>query len=231
VFVFVVGPIAIATAVHPSQASIKTLWDLAMSAVFTVGVVTVVFAILERYPVNAKPFEKWDPRKLPRVPKLPPEERSTPRATAIAEMAASLIFGTLFVAWFRTTFDVGGLRITLTPIWQSMYWPFLAVILSGGVRGWMGLVWPERLRRRFWMRVGINAVTVILAGILLHAGSWVNLAAPSLSALDIRDAAKWTNFGVKIFLIVTVVIAAGDAIPEGLKIFRKRSQWHYSTAT
>ena len=231
VFVFVVGPIAIATALHPSQTLIKTLWDLAMSAVFTLGVVTLVFAIMERHPVDVKAFEKWDPRKLPRAPKSVPESRSTPRATAIAELAASLIFSTLYVSWFRTTFDIGGLHITLTPIWRSMYWPFLAMILIGGVKGYLSLVWPERIRLRFGIRVAINAVTVILVGVLLNAGTWVNLTASGFPVADIAEAVKWTNFGVKIFLVFTAVIALGDAIPEGMRIFRKKTSWNYSIAT
>jgi len=231
VFAFIVGPIAVATALHPSQTLVKTLWDLAMSAVFTLGVVTLVFAIMERYPVDAKPFEKWDPRKLPRAPKSPPEPRPTPRATAIAELAGALIFSTLYVAWFRTTFAVGGLHITLTPIWRSMYWPFLAVILIGGVKGYLSLVWPERIRLRFGIRVAVNAITVILAVVLLNAGTWVDLAAPGTPIADIAEAAKWTNFGFKIFLCFMAVVAIGDAIPEGMRIFGKKPSWNYSIAT
>lgn len=231
VFVFVIGPIAIATSIHPSQASIKTLWDLAMSAVFTIGVVTLVFAIIERYPVDAKPFEKWDPRRLPRIPKTVPGSRPTPRATAIAELAASLIISSLFVAWFRTTFDFGDVRITLMPIWRSLYWPFLLLMLSGVPKGWVSLVWPERTRLRFGIRVVINAITLILALVLLNAGPWVSLTAPGLSAGNIAEAAKWTNFGIKIGLIIAAVIAAADAIPEGLRIFRKKTSWNYSIAT
>ena len=231
VFVFVVGPIAVATAVHPSQTLIKTLWDLAMSSVFTIGVVTLVFAIMERHPVNAKVFEKWDPRKLPRVPKSPPASRPTPRASAIAEMAVSLICTTLFVAWFRTAFDLGEVHVTLAPIWRSLYWPFLAFTLSGAIRGWVSLVWPDRLRLRFAIRVAINAGTVILAAILLNAGTWVELSAPTLPAAGMAEAVKWTNWGIKLFLVMTMAVAAGDAIPEGLRLFRKKATWNYSTAT
>jgi hypothetical protein len=231
VFLFVVAPIAIATVAHPTQALIKTLWDLAMSSVFTVGVVTVVFAIMERNPVKFKAFENWDPRRLPRIPKSTTESRGTPRATAIFELAASLIAATLFVAWFRTTFDLGGIRITLAPIWRSLYWPSLLVILSGIPKGWVGLMWPERMRLRFAIRVAINAITVILTAILLNSGTWVDITGPGFPAADMAEVAKWTNFGIKISIIITAVIAAVDAIPEGLRIFRKKTSWNYSIAT
>jgi hypothetical protein len=231
VFVFIVGPIAVATAAQPGPAVVRTLWDLAMSAVFSVGVITVVFAIIERYPVNVRPFEKWDPRRLPRVPKSPPESRSTPRATAIAELAAGLVGATLYVAWFRTAFDVGDVHIVLTPIWRTLYWPFLGGILGGVPKGWVGLMWPERTRLRFGIRVAFNAITVILAATLLNAGSWVDITASGVSATGIAEAVKWTNIGVEIFLVFIAVMAVGDAIPEGIRLFRKKTPWNYSIAT
>jgi hypothetical protein len=231
VFALIVGPIAVATAAQPGYAVVQSMWDLAMAVVFAIGVVTLVFAIMERYPVDTRPFEKWDPRNLPRVPKTPSDSRPTPRATAIAELAASLVFGSLFVAWFRTSFDFGGVHITLAPVWRSLYWPFLLVILGGVPKGWVGLVWPERTRLHLGIRVAINAVTVIVAGILLNAGTWVDITAPGYQSADIVAAVRWTNLGIKIFLVMTAVIAAGDAIPEARRVFRKRTSWNYSTAT
>jgi purine-cytosine permease-like protein len=77
----------------------------------------------------------------------------------------------------------------------------------------------------------LNAITVILAAILLNTGVWVDIAATGVSAAGIADAVRWTNFGVKIFLVLTVVMAIGDAIPEGLRLFRKKTSWNYSIAT
>lgn len=230
VFALIVGPLAVASSAQAGHAVVQSMWDLAMAVVFAIGVVTLVFAILERYPVETKPFEKWDPRKLPRAPKTPPDTRPTPRATAIAELAASLVFGSLFVAWFRTSFHFGGVEITLAPIWRSLYWPFLLVILGGIPKGWVGLMWPERTGIHLGIRAAINAVTVIVAAVLLNAGTWVDVTAPGLAAPDIAEAVKWTNLGVKIFLIATVVIAVGDVIPEARRVFRKRTSWKYSTA-
>ena len=231
VFVFVVGPIAIATAAHPSKTLIKTLWDLAMSQVFTVGVVTVVFAIMERYPVDARPFKKWDPRRLPRVPKTVPNSRPTPRATAVAEIAAGLVFGSLLVAWFRTTFDFGGVHVTLAPIWRSLYWPFLLVVLSGVPKGWVSLMWPARTRLRFGIRAAIDTATLIVVAVLLNAGAWVDITASGFPAAGIAEAVKWTNLGIKITLVMMAVITVADAIPEALRIFRKKTSWNYSIAT
>jgi hypothetical protein len=223
VFALVVAPIAVVTASRPSAELVKTLWDLAMSAVFTVGVITVVFAMIERYPVEYKSCEKWDPRRLPRVPKTEPDARPTPRATAIAELAAGLIVSWLFVTWFRTTFDFPGLRITLAPIWRSLYWPALLVLLGGVPLGWVSLIWPARTRLRSSIRLAVHGLTLALVLILLRARIWVEITAPQFPAVDIAQAVKWTNFGIGITLLVMAIITVGEAIRDARRMFKNKA--------
>ena len=48
IFILVVGPATILSSRNPSLALIETAWTLTMAAVFAFGVITLVFAILER---------------------------------------------------------------------------------------------------------------------------------------------------------------------------------------
>jgi hypothetical protein len=223
VFVLIVGPIAVVAAAHPSAELVKTLWDLAMSAVFTLGVVTLVFAVVERHPAGCKEFEKWEPRRLPRVPKVEPDPRPTPRVTAIAELAAGLVVSWLFVTWFRTTFDFPGVRVTLTPVWRNLYWPFLLVLLGGVPVGWVSLIWPSRTRLRSSIRLTIHGLSLVVVSILLRAQTWVEIAAPQLPAAGIEEAVKWTNFGIGITLCITAIITVAEAIREARRILKKRA--------
>jgi hypothetical protein len=223
VFVLIVGPIAVVTAAHPSKELIKTLWDLAMSAVFTVGVVTVVFAIMERRPAEySKSFVKWDPRRLPRVPKTNPDGRPTPRATAIAELAAGFVVSGLFVSWYRTTFDFPGVRITLAPVWRSLYWPMLLVLLIGALVGWVSLMWPERTRLRSSIRLAVHGLSLAIVFVLIRDRAWVEIVAPQFPAASIQDAVKWTNFGIGLTLLITALITAGDSFLEIRRIARRK---------
>jgi hypothetical protein len=223
VFALIVAPLAVVTATHPSKELVKTLWDLAMSAVFTLGVVTAVFAVIERYPVEYKAWEKWDPRQLPRIPKVEPDGRPTPRVTAIAELAAGLIVSWLFVTWFRTTFDLGGVRITLAPIWRAIYWPSLLVLLAGVPLGWVSLIWPARTRLRSGIRLTIHGMTLVIVGVLLRVTTWVEIAAPQFPTVGIEQAAKWANFGIWIALVVMAIITIADAFQDARRIFRRKT--------
>ena len=88
IFILVVGPATILSSRNPSLALIETAWTLTMAAVFAFGVITLVFAILERYPHEAT--LEFIPRRLPRVPPSTASAAATPAARAAPAAAADL---------------------------------------------------------------------------------------------------------------------------------------------
>ncbi|MGA2181416.1 MAG: hypothetical protein ABSH47_00170 [Bryobacteraceae bacterium] len=222
VFVLIVGPITIATGNNPAVASIQTLWNLAMAAVFALGVITVVFAILERSPRND--LLKWDPRKLASLPATKPAPDPgppIPRATAIAELVFGVIFAgvCLQYAWVRAGFNLGVVHVTLAPVWNILYWPILLSCVSGIPLGWTGLVWPSRIRLRAVIRLAIDAVTLIGIGLLAKAGPLLTLSSSQLTAPGLADATKWTNTGIHIGLIVTSIGTFVDIVQQVLRFY------------
>ena len=65
-----------------------------LTAFISVGVVTIVFAVLERVQANTRFMEGWDPHKLPPVR----DPNRIPRSSSILE----LVVGVVFMAWFMT---------------------------------------------------------------------------------------------------------------------------------
>jgi hypothetical protein len=225
VFVLIVGPVVIATAANPTLASIQTIWNLAMAEVFTLGVVTLVFAILERRPLRE--LETWDPRKLPYVPKTKPTVdagKPIPRATAIAE----LIFGIictgvcLQAAWYLGGFNLDVVHIALAPVWIVVYWPTLLTCLAGIPLGWTGLMWPSRIRLRSIIRLAIDALTLGIIGVLANAGTWWTLTSSKISPVGLGDAAIWANLGMKIALAFAAIVTFTDVVQEVLRFFGAR---------
>ena len=106
------------TSAHPEQVLLQ-FWAQAFSTGFTtVGIVTVVFAVLERCHVKIKGLDDWDPRKLPRVP-------ASQETSARWDHLAGFIFGMLaavcwaYLMWQRAEFSFsGGPRIILGPVWK-----------------------------------------------------------------------------------------------------------------
>jgi len=226
VFVLIVGPIVIATAENPTIGAIQTVWNLAMGDVFALGVITLVFAILERRPIRE--LEKWDPRKLPRVPKTRPTVdagKPIPRATAIAEFTFGVIFTGVWLqlAWYRAGFDLGVLHVTPAPVWRIVYWPILLVCVAGIVLGWTGLIWPWWIRLRAVIRVAIDGVTLGVVGLLANAGAWWTATSPKTSAPGLAGAwLAWTPIWMKIALVSVAIITFIDIVSEVLRFFGAR---------
>ncbi|MGD0199194.1 MAG: hypothetical protein ABSD27_00435 [Bryobacteraceae bacterium] len=224
-YIVVAGPIVVRTAVDPSLAGIQALWSCLMSAGFTVGVITIVFAFMERRPQAS--LSEWDPRRLPAVPARKPWANLEPMTWYRA--VASIVFGALFgLVWVymaqpRTAVYFAGVRIALAPVWRSVFWPILAVLLSGVVVGVAGLLRPQSARLHAAIRLAANALSLVVVGVLLNAHTWVEIAAPGLPRAAVQDSAGWTNLGLWIALLSVGIIVLADTVREALRVFRKNA--------
>jgi hypothetical protein len=224
VFVLIVEPVMVLTVANPAVASIQNAWNLAMAAVFSVGVITVVFAALERRPVRE--LEKWDPQQLTPLAKAksPADAARIPRATAIAELVFGIICtgACLQAGWYLAGFNLDVVRVVLGPIWRTVYWLTLVWCVAGMPLGWTGLVWPSRIRMRAVIRLAIDALSLISIGILANAGTLLTLTSSKLSASSLADATHWTNLGVHIFLGAAAIITFIDMAQEVSRFLRAR---------
>lgn len=230
VFVLIVGPVVIATAANPTAGAIQTVWNLAMANVFALGVITLVFAILERRPLRE--LEKWDPRKLPHVPKAtfiadpakPAAGKAIPRATSIAELICGVICTGVCMqaAWYLGGFNLDIVHVALAPVWRSVYWLILLSCVAGIPMGWFGLVWPSRIRLRSIIRLSIDAVTLIAIGVLSQAGTLLTLTSPKLSPASLAEAMRWTTLGLQIGLGAAAIVSLIDMAQEGRRYSRAR---------
>jgi len=85
VFIFIVGPTNVASSNGDFGAAVlNTIGDLWSGLFIAAGVITLVFAILERTHTIAQVECKWDPMKLPPVRK---EERKSSLVTTVCQLA------------------------------------------------------------------------------------------------------------------------------------------------
>jgi hypothetical protein len=183
-----------------------------MGSLFTgFGIVTIVFAILER---NAPEFkieedEDWDPRQLPG----PVEE--TERAD-VPTIVAELFFLIAFIGLIR-----------MTPAWVPADLPepltFFPIMLGKLVPffGWFQLLWGAEFALKFavLIRGRWNLATRIVETVLAFAGLAVAVLvtqaiAASLSGIDPLDQIIVVSLGI------TVVIILVDAFVKLYRLFR-----------
>lgn len=225
VFILIVGPVTVLSSRSPSLALTGTLWTLLMAAVFAFGVITLVFAILERYPHEST--LKWNPKRLPRVP--PPtaaaRRRPVPGYVSIVELFAGIGATLVWIDiwWVMTlppSFEFGGLAITLAPFLRSFFWPILFLTLGRAAAGLIGWQRPCWIRTPSAVRLTVHAVTLVLLAALGKMGPWVQVAAAHLPPSGVADATYWANIGVSIGLTVAWITTLVSAIREARRLLR-----------
>jgi hypothetical protein len=229
VFGLIVGPIEMAGQTNPGIAWGATLWQLLMGQVFAFGVITVIFAMLERSDVLHRALGKsvngWDPSKLPSLPAAAARQtKPTPRSRSIAEMAASAIVGLWIMAilWGPMRVDLNGIQLAAAPIWTTLRGLILIPYLAGFAAAWFSLVRPYSIRARTWFQAGIDCLNLTLLGILLGAGEWVTLQSSGLNAGALADAVQWSNFGIRIGLGIGALVTGYSLVGKVLELSRNR---------
>lgn len=143
VFLLIVGPAIVLPAADRWAALFKT-WSTLSTALFaSAGIITLVFAVLERTQAQFGIFEKWNPSSLPPVPK----KRQPPkRSQSIFEM----ILASIGLVWLLATphypFLVLGpaaAYLKPAPLWHNYYWPLIVLAALGLAHQCVAVLRPQ----------------------------------------------------------------------------------------
>jgi len=144
VFTFIVGPVNVANAGGNWQTAVlDTIGDLWSGLFISAGVITLVFAILERTHVEFRLADKWDPGTLPPLAK--PE-----RKKSVAHTVSELIFGFLGLIWLLLIphypvliLGPAAAFLRAAPLWHTFYVPILLLGVLGLLRAGITLARPQ----------------------------------------------------------------------------------------
>jgi len=190
--------------------ALASLWSpLWLTAFFAFGVVTIVFAVLERAQAKSKFLEDWDPRKLPAVR----DRNQIPRASSIVE----LVVNTVVCLWWiqlRSPIVLGqsAVTITLAPVWQYFYWGFLILTLANMAASGVNLLRPYWTRARAGVRAAIDVMGAALFCWLCKAEILEGISIPTVApekTLEITNAINlWISRSFPFAVVVGLIIAA-----------------------
>lgn len=222
IFAVVVSIVLWRTA-SPVTTFVSAAWYFQMWTVWVIGLLTIVFAIIERLPHNWPDSrdDSWNPRQLPRFAEVN-SNKEWPRSVAIAMSAMGLVIGLgwLYLLWYHPQFDFNGVRVTLAPVWNNMRVPILLLGFGGFFLGLISLIWPSRIKLQSGFRLLINSCSLILLYVLLKAGNWVALRSPGPIANGMEKA---VNLGIWVALIVVGIVTLVSLALNLTRICRKKS--------
>ena len=190
------------------------------SLFFVIGIVTTVFALLDRY--HSKWVDRWDPRKLPGAPRTHQQMQWYNDFSGFAFGVAAAVFWALTM-WHRSAFVFnGGFRIILTPIWGQIYWLVIALTLARAFVDLYCFARPAWSPARAWVRLALDALKVAIALVLLRVTSWVVIAGADLSPAETAKILAWLNATIQVTLICAAVIMLFDWFRQGRLLWRAK---------
>ncbi|HZI55147.1 MAG TPA: hypothetical protein VFF39_00160 [Verrucomicrobiae bacterium] len=173
---------------HTIMGVFGSFWKLAIS---TLGIITLMFAVLDRFQSKVECLQKWDPRQLPAVPKSKDRVR---RVESVFELLFSMLF---IMGWMaapriaREVFAPASKYLTLNPALHVYYWLVLVPAVIGMVQQAINLFRPRWTWLRPPTRVVTTAITLGLAESMVKLSPFFALVPGTLT--NAKDAALYAT--------------------------------------
>src|SRR5215469_1687609 len=143
VFVFIVGPSTLASTGSWGEAMGSTFANLWSGLLVAAGIITLVFAILERTPAHDVMASKWDPLSLPPM-------RKHERKPSLAHTVCELAFNWFGLAWLlliphypALIFGPAAAYLAPGPVWHRFYLPIIFYAVFALARSGWTLAKPQ----------------------------------------------------------------------------------------
>ena len=209
VFIFIVGPVNLANGGGDWPSAILTTFGNLWSGLFiAAGIVTLVFAIIERTNSHLESEIKWDPLKLPPVPK---EARKPSLMKAVSDLGFNffgLVWLLLLPHYPFLILGPAAAFLKVGPILHLFYLPFVFVSVVALVRSALTLARPQWTWFPILSQLFQSVLTLVVLNYMVQAISNAPSAFPFVVLQDaVRDSPKF----IKIAAIVNVSILVSVA--------------------
>jgi hypothetical protein len=234
VFVFIVGPVNLANDGGSwASAVLETFGDWWSALFIAAGIITLVFAIIERTSAKLGTECKWDPLKLPPVRK---DERKPSLLKAVCELGFN-VFGLVWLLLVpKYPFLILGPAaafLKAAPILHTFYLPFVLLSVVALVRSGITLARPQWTWFPLLSQLLQSVLMLILLNYMIHAITRSPSAYPFVvSQYAVRDSPKYFKLVaiVNVSILISVAgawlglcIAAIVQTWEFLRYLRKRT--------
>jgi len=232
VLFWVVLPLTAFTAISIgiSSATWGRAWGHVMSAawngaIYSIGIVTSVFYVLERERVRITALDNWDPASLPEYR----DGRTVPRS----ETVAGLVFMLIFLMWWTGLVRVPELvwyrnepvRFIAGPIWTTIHMPVLVLVMAGLVVSVIDFIRPWRTIAISALDMAINAASaIVLIYVIRLRPQFVDVLGAPANADQLTRIARVINGGVTWLLVVLAAVMVLDMLYELWQVMRSRGK-------
>lgn len=179
-------------------------WTLVWTAF---GIITFIFAMLDRTSTRSKFISEWDPRKLPKASHKQPSRKHRDIGT--------IVFGILYLGWLLVVPDFPFLAmgpaayfVKFAPVWHSIYPWLIALAVAGILEASASLLRGLPAWETPAFKIANNCVCLFLLNMLWNAQTYFTAQAPQsqqyavVANLVARICVAGTALGMLIALVV-----------------------------
>ncbi|THD36098.1 MAG: hypothetical protein E7773_09195 [Sphingomonas sp.] len=194
---------------HPVRAFAQAFGGAWWSLLGNAGLVTLIFAVIERTGWLTDHLNRWSPDQLPDLSDFTVKTKPKSAWEAVFEIA----FGIGFILWWVGLVplpiawsNVQGLTLIPDPIWTAMWGPILALMLARLAFNLVQWLRPRWKAVRIGLNVATTAGAIVTLALIYRAGHWVTASSATLPAIKVAEIERSTNLGIHYAIIVIGVI-------------------------
>ena len=209
----VMGAVLALFRMHPLAALVGSVGDAIAGAIYMVGLLTIVFVVLERLQTKLTFLEDWRPGDLPKLPVMP-DQTQIPRSDSFGGFLGCAAF----LAWWTGLVHLpqtGKLEF-LNPIPDAFFWPVLVLFAAEMALHAVNIFLPWWTRKRAALHLLIDVYAVSLAVALLRVWPWFALKMPGESVAGLAQVEQLVN-GILYVAVVIAVLGYGVCILKDLR--------------
>ncbi len=214
--VLAAASIATAAAGKTFSESLGVLSHYPSVALMVFAWITLVFSALEFFGARFHVSDRWDPRKLPPLAKTDPRKS---QFELIAQLVIQTVFGVWWLAGLHYQYLIFGPGIAFLrfgPVWHTIYWLFVVlVIVDLGLTG-SRLVWPRWALGGQVSRLVMSALGLVVLYFLINAPDL--FVAADASTPQLQSLARSINYGVRLGLVAAAIVNIINVVREILRL-------------
>jgi len=200
-----------------------SFWGLAFNLL---GMVTLVFAVMERFQARIYWLNKWDPRKLPR--KVVRKQR-----VSRVESIFGLAFSIVFIVWWLALPRYGHMmfgplaqELSLNPALRAYYLTMLVPTLVITAQQCINLFRPQWTLLRSICMLAADAISLGIIESLMKIHPYVIWAHESAIQANvlfiINQVIQWSVLGVALGILIGLVVHAFQTVQGVRRLIQER---------
>jgi hypothetical protein len=217
------GTLAALNTDHPGQWFSRMLDAAWNGAIYAVGIVTIVFAVLERERVKFTALDNWNPMRLP----TPSQGREIPRS----ETVVGLVFQLAFLIWWTKIVglpefifhDGEAVQFTAAPIWSQLYFPIVLTVSASVGVSLADLVRPWRTSLVSTIDIAVSVASLAIATAVMRETHFVTLLGGIDDPARLAQVEFWMNRSIWWVFATIAAISVCMALNELWHLVKTRN--------